>query len=236
MKKGRMLAALTLLTLTTSAFALSGRTNYIASFVGLGESTPSGVVPEKRLQSASSPKVLHGDSSAIGDSPSEPQVANAPKHVVYGLLFREVATFKKIAHEKELKGEDGSFLRKHHKENLKLNDEQTEALERVAEETDREVRKLDKEARKIIEKGRSRHPNGKLKAGETLPAPPAELKGLQQRRDGLILKGRDELRAALGEQEFQRFDEFVQQEVTKRMKPVEEDPHPEHAGRENSRP
>jgi hypothetical protein len=233
MNKGRLVAALSLLMLATSAFALSGRAPYVASIVGLGGSAQAEAPAAGRRQSAPSLAARGaGATTAPGAAAAaEPQVINAPRHVVYGLLFREVAAFKKIAREKELKGEDAGFLHRHHKENLKLDDAQTEALARVAEETDREARKLDREARKIIDKGRARHPDGKLKDGESLPPPPAELKALQQQRDAAIMKGREELRSALGDTEFLRFDEFVQQEVTKRMKPVQEDPHPEHSGR-----
>lgn len=220
-----------LLTLTTSAFAFSGRAPYVAALVGLGGSVRAGAPTAERRQLLPGPAALRAGSP----TPEDAQAVNAPKHVVYGLLFREVAAFRKIAREKELRGEDGSFLHRHHKENIKLDDTQAEALAKGAEETDREVRKLDREARKIIDKGRARHPDGKLKDGEALPPPPAELKALQQQRDAVIMKGREELRAALGDTEFQRFDEFVQQEVTKRMKPVKEDSHPEHSARATAR-
>lgn len=220
MNKGRMIAALALLMLTTSAFAFSGRAPYVVALVGLGGSARAGAPPAERRQASPG----RATPRAGSHTPEDAQATDAPKHVVYGLLFREVASFKKIAREKELKGEDGSFLHRHHKENLKLDDAQAEALRKVAEETDREARKLDREARKIIDKERARHPDGRLRDGESPPPPPAELTALQRQRDAVVMKGREELRAALGDTEFQRFDETVQLEVTKRMKPVQEDP------------
>jgi hypothetical protein len=147
-----------------------------------------------------------------------------PKHIVYGIFFREVAAFKKKAQEKESHGQDASFLRNFHKNKLKLNDRQAQALDRIVEEANRETERLDKQAKKIIDDARARHPEGKLNKGEALPAPPAELKDLQQERDKLVLDAREKLRAALGGAEFQLLDDFLQQDVTNKMKPVQPAP------------
>jgi hypothetical protein len=219
--------------MATSALALSGPRR-VASFVGLDagarDKSPAreGVRPSRTKEDLRATAQTGG-----GGNLSDQQSVTAPEHVIYGLLFREVAAFKKAARDKESKGQDGSVLRKHHKEHLNLSDDEDAALARIAEETDADVRKTDKEARKLIDKERARHPDGKLKEGEALPAPPEALGTLQQKREARVLKGRDDLRAAVGEAEFKRLDEFIRRDITGKMKPVQVDPHPEHTYRGN---
>lgn len=148
------------------------------------------------------------------------QTPPVPQNVIYGVLFREIAAFNKKAAEKEKKGEDASDLRRYHKKRARLSDQQGLILDRIADETNRETSKLDARAKKIIEADRARRPGGQLKPGEALPAPPDELKNLSQQRKKLILQAREKLRLELGDVEFQRFDQFVQQDIGSRIKPL----------------
>jgi len=232
MNRRRMAAFVCVVFVATSALALGGPRR-VASLVGLSAGA-SDKSPSRETARASRPtegmrRSAHDSSGAISD----PQAVTPPEQVIYGLLFREVAAFKKEARDKDAKGQDASFLRKHHKEHLKLNDDEDAALTRIAEETDADVREMDKEARKLIQKERARHPEGKLGEGEALPAPPEALGTLQRQRDARVLKGRDDLRAAVGEEEFNRLDAFIHQDITAKMRPVREDPHPEHTYRGN---
>jgi len=233
MNKRRMAAAFCLVALATSAFALSSDPRRLTSFIGISAGGSDEAQEFEGERAGRSPARLRRSARAGGSGFSDPQAPVAPEHVVYGLLFREVVTFKRLAREKELKGQDGAFLRGHHRGRLRLNDASDEALARIADETERDVRKLDGQARKIIERERARHPEGKLKEGEALPVPPEELGALQRQRDARVLKGRDDLRAALGEEEFNRFDEFVRRDVTSKMRPVQQDRHPEPPSHDN---
>lgn len=155
------------------------------------------------------------------------QEQTVPQQVVYGVMFRKIAAFRKKADEKDKKGEDGSALQNYHKHKARLNDQQASALDKITDEVNRETDKLDTKAKKIIKADRARHPGGLLKMGELPPPPPDELKTLGQQRKNLILQGRERLRLALGDAEFQRFDQFVQQDIGKSIKPVKPgDRHP----------
>jgi hypothetical protein len=154
-----------------------------------------------------------------------PQAPEIPKHVVYGLLFREAAAFRQKAKEMKDHGKDASSVEGFHAKRAKLRDDQAEAFERIATDCQRKVDEIEQQAKKIIEKDRAKHPGGKLKEGEKLPEPPKQLRELEDQRRAVIMKGRDDLRAAMGDSEFQRFEEFEERDVAERAKSVGRPPH-----------
>lgn len=98
-----------------------------------------------------------------------------------------------------------------YKEQAKLTDKDSRALERITNECLRQVEEQDARARVIIANFRARAE--KLKPGETLPPPPPELKDLQDKRDAIILRHREKLRAAFGDDKFAKFDEAARRNI-----------------------
>jgi hypothetical protein len=143
-----------------------------------------------------------------------------PAHVVYELLFKEVAAFKKRADEMSGRGQDASAVRNFHKNHAKLSDHEADLLDRTADDCVRALAKLEQKARAIIKAERARHPGGLLKQGEALPLPPAELKALERQRRDTVMAARDQLRAAMGDEAFMRFDQSVRDDVGRRIKPL----------------
>lgn len=128
-----------------------------------------------------------------------------PEHVSYEFLFRRAAFFKKkVAEAGKPQTRDKMF-----QQEANISAAQANALDEIAAGCLREVDEQDARARVIIEAFRARYPDGIVPRGEKLPPPPPELKGMQVERDAMVLRGRDRLRAAFGEQEFGRFHEFV---------------------------
>ena len=148
-----------------------------------------------------------------------------PAHIVYGLLFREIRNFNKKADEFSNRGTKMDALRDYQGKKAGLNDNQSFMLKRIAISTDLEIVKLDQHARSITETARKQHDYGQLKPGEALPQIPEELKTLDRQRVSLILSGREKLRQALGDKEFDRFDKFINKEIADKAKPVELKPH-----------
>lgn len=223
MNRRRMIIALCLMAVTSSALALGGgmrvakiRAAFLPQAVDKATMPPLNDLAPK---TAALSQQVQQQNKASTQPPVE-----VPKQIVYGILFREMAVYKKKAEEKEAKGENATALRQHHKEKLKLNDEQFVALDRIAAESNRKVEKLDASAKKIIDSFRAQFTDRKLKAGDPVSPPPAELKSLQAQRDATILAAREELRRALGEAEFKRLDDFVQQDISSKLKPVENAP------------
>lgn len=213
MKKKSVIALLCMMALATGALALSHQTRSALS--GLTDTA-------KNIFSA--PSQNTGTPTAATQRPtSTPASANGgeiAQFAVYRQLFRHFVFLKEKAAEKEQRGEDSSSLRNFYKRQAKLDDKQVLTLDQVATETDDAVRKLDEKAKKITDKIRAKYPEGKLPKGEQPPPLPEELKVMQKQRTAIILHGRDRLRESLGEQEFQRFDEYVQQNIASRMKPI----------------
>lgn len=140
---------------------------------------------------------------------SQPQAKSIPDPVLYAHLFRHVNLLKRKATEEERAGHNGDELRMLYKNQAALNEKQAASLDEIAAECERRVSELDAKAKVIIDQLKERFPGGKVPDGEQLPPPPLQLKTLSDERTWIILAGRDSLRAAYGEQEFARFDQFV---------------------------
>lgn len=221
MNKRRVLMALCLMVMATSAIALNGSARSALSSIGRGGETPSEGSAGRRQKAAPANATLQPAASQEQPGPAaQPQAADIPMHVIYGLLFRERAHFKKRAQEQESKGADGSFFREFHKNKLKLSDAETAALDRVADDANREVTKLDKQARKLIDDIRAKNPGGVIKEGKSLPPPPAGLTEMENQRTDVLLQAREQLRAALGDAEFQRVEALLMKDAAERMKVI----------------
>jgi hypothetical protein len=226
MNKKRIIIALCLMVGATSAFALDGGKRittlgsvFLPQAKGSVEPQPFGNSAPK-AGSLSQQQQAQQNHPAAAPQPS----AEVPKQIIYGILFREITAYRKKADELSRNGEDATALRNHHKEKLKLTDEQSAELDRIVAESSRETEKLDGEAKRIIDAARARHPGGRIEAGESLPPPPPELGALQRQRDAVILAARGRLRSVFGEGEFNRIDDFLQQDISSKMKPVQNAP------------
>lgn len=208
MLKKKWLGLMSMMALATGAFAFSGQ----------ARTTLAGLV--SKTSNAFSTPAQGGNASRAAASQNPQGAPEIPQHVVYRELFRHFVFLKEKAAEKEQGGADGSSLRGFYKRKARLDEKQAEALDRIATETDDAVMKLDERGKKITDKIRAQYPEGKLARGQQPPPFPEELKAMQKQRNELILRGRERLREALGAQEFQRFDGYVQQEVASRMKPI----------------
>ena len=160
-------------------------------------------------------------SAAPPQMSSQPQRIPAPTAVVYSALFHHVTGVIQQADETQRQGKDASSLRALFRDKANLSDVQARDLDRIATDCVREVAVQDALAQQIIGAFKARFPPGRLPAGVKLPPPPPELKQMQEERDAMILRARDRLRVALGENEFQRFDEFVTKRVGSAIDAIE---------------
>jgi hypothetical protein len=209
--------ALSLLLLATAVMAAGGQAGFAEgafSFRGRDKAQlmAQGAGAAQGRANAAEPKRPQD-----GPQQASPEI---PDFVIYRELFRHMQFLKQKAAEKEKKGEDGSSYRNFHKRQAKLDDRQAAALDRIASACEAKVEQLDKRAKEIINAARAEFPGGRIPEGQTPPEPPAELRTMQDERVGTIMKARDELRAALGEREFKRFDDYVRENIAKKIKPV----------------
>lgn len=202
MNRRQILIAVGCAVLATGALAF-GRVG-----AGARKASPAPGLPPSQLNSQPA-------AAAATQPPNAP-----PAHVVYELLFKEVAAFKKRAGEMSGRGQDASAVRNFHKNQARLNDYEADLLDGTADDCVRALAKLENRARAIIRADRARHPGGLLKQGEALPLPPAELKTLERQRRDTIMAARERLRAAMGETAFERFDQSVRDDVGRRIKPL----------------
>jgi hypothetical protein len=126
------------------------------------------------------------------------------------------------ADKAELRGDmqAASSLRSFHKHEAGLNEEQARIFDEVAAECEREVHEQDRKAQVIIKRFRAQFPGGRVPNDESLPPPSPELVQMQNERNAIILRARDRLRRAFGEEEFSRFRQFVKVRIAPNIRPL----------------
>ena len=146
---------------------------------------------------------------------NQTQVNQVPEHIVYRMFLRDLYTFKLKAEESERQGNRRSSeaYRNIYRERVGWSSEQARILDDIASECEREVKEIDAKAKKIIDARRALYyPDGKVQGGQLAPPSP-ELALLQEERNATILKFRDRIREAFGEQEFRRLDRFLKSDL-----------------------
>ncbi len=197
MSKKRMFAALTLTAISVGIFAIMNH------------------------------PMTKGQTSAENQPPftagtlASPRPGRAPEHVVYRLFFHHLMALKDRAAEIERAGGNGTGLRAYYKTKANLTDEQSHTLDQIAADCERDVAALDAKAKAIITAFRARALAKNSVTGATLPALPTELKTMQQQRDTIILRARQRLRTALGEEAFRQLDDFIKVDAERNSKPAQ---------------
>jgi hypothetical protein len=135
-----------------------------------------------------------------------------PEHVPYMFLFHHVKFLKEQAEEIERQGKGKSNLLTQFRVESSLSDEKFQLLKEVALDCEREVAALDKKAEVIINAFRERISKDETLRKQKLQPPP-ELIAMQQERNAIILRARDRIRMALGEEEFTDFHGFVRNRI-----------------------
>lgn len=146
---------------------------------------------------------------------SQTQDNRVPEHIVYRMFLRDLYTFKLKAEESERQGNRRSSeaYRNIYRERAGWSSEQARILDDIASECEREVKEIDAKAKKIIDARRALYyPDGKVQGGQLAPPSP-ELALLQEERNATILKFRERIREAFGEQEFSRLDRFLKSDI-----------------------
>ena len=143
-----------------------------------------------------------------------------PEHIVYRHLFHHTAILSDRADEMDRQGQDGSSLRSVFQRQAALDDGQALILNRIALDCEREVKQQDARAKVIIDAYRAQYPGGRVPSGQTPAPPPPELAGMQAERNAIILRARDRLREAFGEDEFHRFEEFIKNHLASNIRTI----------------
>jgi hypothetical protein len=146
------------------------------------------------------------------------QVLPLPEHVPYMFLFHHLVFLRQKGGEIEQQGKGKSVLLTRFQEKAGLTDTQFQILYQVASDCEQEIVKQDQKAMAVIEAMKAHYPDGKLPAGEAPPPLPPELITLQQEHDAIILRARDRLHQAFGEQAFGQFHAFVQSRIASGIK------------------
>jgi len=141
-----------------------------------------------------------------------------PEHVPYMFLLKHHYFNLQKADELAQQGKDDSQYRLMFKRRAGLSDAEAQAFDQITRDCNQELAQQDAKAQAVIAEFRKQYPVGKLPEGVMLPPPPPELSQLQQEHDAIILRARDRLHVAFGDEEFTRFDSFVQSRIKRGVK------------------
>ncbi len=136
-----------------------------------------------------------------------------PEFVPYMFLFNHHEFNLQKAAELDRQSKNGAGYRSMEKRLAGLTDQEAVVLDQVTADCERELEKQDERAREVINAFRARFPPGRLPEGVLLPPPPAELTQMQEERNAIILRARDRLHEAFGDESFKRLDSFVKSQV-----------------------
>lgn len=156
--------------------------------------------------------VALGQQSSI-ESASTQQDDSFPLSARYGILFRRLAGTQSGNQESSAAAKTAES---HYADLLQhqvhLSDEQTRALKEVAVECQRQVADVDARAKTMIAAFRAqstRPTDANDEQSTTRPAPPPGLAALEKERNSIIMQSREKLRTELGEEVFQRFEQYL---------------------------
>lgn len=167
-----------------------------------------------------------------GRTAEEAAHRSVPPHAVFNEFFYHVNFLKKQADKEEKAGKNVAALRSFYKRQARLDDAQQRQLDQTASKLARELERMDEKAQKLIRQFRADVQAMNIGPGQVPPAPPEELKAMQAERNASVLRSRDELRNALGEEVFGRLDRYVRQHIAGRMMAERFDrPRPENPNR-----
>lgn len=148
------------------------------------------------------------------------QSTGKPDYIVYRLLLHDVFISNRRAKELERAGDEHSAQawRRRYQNEAALSDEQMSALNRVAAECERDLSELDARARSIIDARRALYyPGNKVRPGGAMAPPSVELQELQHERHMVVIRWRNRLSEDLGTVEFDRFTNYLRNQIAPRI-------------------
>ncbi|HKP36365.1 MAG TPA: hypothetical protein VJT71_05865 [Pyrinomonadaceae bacterium] len=148
-----------------------------------------------------------------------PNNGKVPDEVVYDFLFRKVVRFREKTSSVQALTQIQQRKYFPIKAEAGLNEAQATTLEAVAFACQQEVARQDQKAMVIIKDFQALFPEGRVPKGGHPPLPP-ELKTLWEERKAMILRARDQLRGAFGEESFAKFDDYVKFHYGENKRPV----------------
>lgn len=135
----------------------------------------------------------------------QPEQIKIPEHIPYAFLLLRYANEKK----------QGRILKI--KEKIGLDQEGFIRFQNIADGCNRELEITDNRAKEIIETFQKQYPPGKIPPGIPPPQLPPQLVQLQETRNQIILRCRDNFRMGLGGRNSLNLEMFVQNEITQKI-------------------
>jgi hypothetical protein len=135
--------------------------------------------------------------------------SSVPDTILYRALFRHIAHLEEVAANPTTAPAASTDLRAYYQNAAKLTAQEDRDLKRIAQKCDADVKQKDAAAKAIIDSVRARYPGGRLPDRASLPSIPSDLDALKKDRDVALTNCIGDLSQSFGQNEFQRFHQFV---------------------------
>lgn len=217
MKTKKFLAVLIVLTITTSALALTtGNIPIIYPIQNLFVSEKGIEQPFPKTDSQAKAPIVEtiraGQNVLAVEQTAEQDNKEVPDEVVYFILFHHLVGLKKESEKVAARGKTLDYY-KMYEEQAALSDTQSLVLFETAQKCMDAVEVIDNKAKEIIVRERVKFKEIKSQ-NDKIPLPPIQLTELQKQKDKTVLRYRDEFKSFLGADKFVEFNEFARQKIT----------------------
>lgn len=189
-----------------------------AAYYGVFAVTPTNVVTSSvtDVDGTISNVVTNGGSVQFGENLTRVRnLQNLPDddYIAYRHVFAYIHSEE---HGKEQPNQNVNSAVEFFKHTVPLSEDEANVLKKTALETETRTLAIEEQATTIIRRFRERI-DAEMKSGRKASPEPPELQTLQEKRVKTTLQGRDELRKALGEPTFSRFDTFLKEGMNLRI-------------------
>jgi hypothetical protein len=148
-----------------------------------------------------------------------------PEYVLYETVFQMVFSISNLAREQEANGEAVTVANTYFTDEAKLSQQDNDFLALTANSYNEEIKIIDAEAEVEIKLLQKQFLT-KSDSDQPLIKPSAHLLELQEQRNKLALKYREQLGNLLGEEKFREFDRFVKKDFASGFKTLPLSPLP----------
>jgi hypothetical protein len=136
------------------------------------------------------------------------------ENMLWYIVFNFTKRLENEAEKANQQGQDGSLYTNYFVRQGHLSDEKDLILKETARKYIEEIDPLEQKAQKIMEELSAEYTKREPNSAQSPPPPTAELKKLQEQKDKIIVRYRDDFKLAIGEDAFNNFSLFLTTEFS----------------------
>jgi hypothetical protein len=145
---------------------------------------------------------------------------------LYRAFFGHIEHLDREADKRDAQGENSREVREYYQDSFGLSAQQGALLKQHSARTLAAVGAIDQKIQATVQAIRARYPGGLRQPGQARPQAPPELALLDEEKDAVTMQGVAELRAAVGEVDFETIDRFLKEDFARNFTVIKDLPSP----------